>query len=378
MPFFLTSQALFSAFCVCVFRLKESETNPVAIAALSEGVFAQLKALESIIHVCLSCLCHPPHRAVLMYSVEQWVIALYGFYVSLCVIIKISVALSFLRIINSKGQRLIVIVSTIISSIYFTAFCFIAVFECGNPANYLLKQAEGQCLDPKVIVYMSYGGAAISIATDWMFVLIPISLVWRSHMPRATKITAGFLLSLGALSSICSMIRIQYIPGLTPGRQFLHNSVVIGTWSCVENGLGIVAISLSTLRPLLMNRMEASPGYQSNPSTSAKKTNTANTANVIPHASSGRVFQHHLDSLYRISDDDLSGTTTTVSGQESKSFGMDELKEGTTYAVKELKYKKGRKDGNTASMIHKNESEQNLVPDGVTKTTEVMIREDMV
>ena len=89
-------------------------------------------------------------------------------------------------------------------------------------------------------------------------------------MPRATKISSGFLLSLGAIGSISSLIRLIYVPGLKNGPDFFQNAINIGVWSVIEPGLGIIAASLATLRPLFKSCMEKTR----NSSAASRSTNS--------------------------------------------------------------------------------------------------------
>lgn len=194
-------------------------------------------------------------------------------------------------------------------------------------------------------------------------------------MPKVTKVTAAFLLSLGALSSICSIVRLKFIPGLRPGHNFLHSSMDTGTWSCIELGLGIIAVSLSTLRPLFKSVLGGSSN-RSGVYGSTAKYNTSN-ANGTKLATV-RTQEHHVDGLYRISDDDFCGITTTVVGPDAKGIEMEEvsISKEAGYSVKETSLEEGRKGGNVV-MSHWNESEHNLVSppqNGVLMVTEVVVR----
>lgn len=198
-------------------------------------------------------------------------------------------------------------------------------------------------------------------------------------MPKATKLTAAFLLSLGALSSISSIVRIKYIPGLQPGVNFLHDSVSITLWSCVEVGLGIVAISLSTLRPLFKSVL-GGPSNGSMPATYEERTNRRNhQSNTLCTNSNDR----DVEGLYRISDDDFGGggTTTTVVGATTKSYEMQDLKEPVFHTEESsLEDLSGKEE----SALHRSESQQSLVVPlnpvetlgGIKTTTQVTIKHE--
>jgi len=95
-----------------------------------------------------------------------------------------------------------------------------------------------------------YAAGGMNALTDWLFSLLPVTVIWSAAIPKSTKISAGCLLGLGSLASIASLIRLAYIPGIEARPTFLEHSVSIACWSIVEPGLGIVAASLATLRPL--------------------------------------------------------------------------------------------------------------------------------
>lgn len=104
---------------------------------------------------------------------------------------------------------------------------------------------------------ISYFSGSLTAATDWIFVLTTISLVLKTRMPPRAKLSVCFLLSLAALGSIVSIIRIPFIRG---GRVALNQAaklpkVVI--LSAIEAGLGIISLSLATLRPLVKSWLDA-------------------------------------------------------------------------------------------------------------------------
>ena len=70
-------------------------------------------------------------------------------------------------------------------------------------------------------------------------------------MRRRSKFSVGFILCLAASACICSMIRFQYVDGLTQVDDFFWDATNIGIWSTIECGASIVAGCLATLRPLL-------------------------------------------------------------------------------------------------------------------------------
>ena len=176
-----------------------------------------------------------------------------GLYILTTVALKISLAIFFLRIVVRQWQRRVIWIVTAIYTIYATAFAFVAVFQCGIPTNFLIKEAVGICIKDDVLQPLNYIHASLNAISDWTFAFLPIFVLWNSQMPRSAKISAGLLLSLGAVGSIISLVRIAYIPGLKTGPAFFTNAIDIGVFSLIEPAIGLNAACLATLRPLFKN-----------------------------------------------------------------------------------------------------------------------------
>jgi hypothetical protein len=173
-----------------------------------------------------------------------------GLYILTTVALKISLAIFFLKIVVRTWQRRVIWVVTAIYTVYAIAFAFVAVFQCGIPTNFLIKEAVGICIHDDVLQPLNYVHASLNAISDWTFACLPIFVLWNAQMPRSAKILAGFLLSLGAVGSIISLVRIIYIPGLKTGPTFFDNAINIGVFSLIEPALGLNATCLATLRPL--------------------------------------------------------------------------------------------------------------------------------
>ncbi|GAB7348028.1 hypothetical protein MBLNU459_g6067t1 [Dothideomycetes sp. NU459] len=185
------------------------------------------------------------------------VIAYTGAYVLTTVFLKVSLALFFLRIIIQPWQRFIIYAALITYSTYGLVYFGITVFACGDPSKYLAHTVEGKCISIKnVIIPASYAQTALNALTDWIYAILPIFTLIKLNMPKVTKFWACILLGLGALGSIASLIRLEYVKGLLPGPNFFKDSVGTAIWATIEPGLGIAAASFATLRPMLKRCLE--------------------------------------------------------------------------------------------------------------------------
>lgn len=206
------------------------------------------------------------------------IIAFSAAYVITTVVLKISLAFFFLRIVVKKWQRNVIFYTTGVYTMYAMVYFCVVTFGCGDPAKFLIHTAEGKCLSIKgVTIPMSYVQTSLNAVMDWIYVLLPMHTLWGLQMPRSTKIWASLLILLGALGSIASLIRLESVDGLEPGRDFFRKSVPTAIWATIEPGLGIAAVSLATTRPLFRRFIESTrTGY------------SRDRSNIIPAEPSSR------------------------------------------------------------------------------------------
>ncbi|GAB7340459.1 hypothetical protein MBLNU457_6886t1 [Dothideomycetes sp. NU457] len=182
--------------------------------------------------------------------------------------LKVSLAIFFLRVVNKKWQRWVIYTSVGIYCTFGTAWLFIALFQCGNPANYLAAQLSPHpaCLDYKTVLGpLNYLHSALNAVTDWVFAIIPIFVVRSTQMTRQARISVIAILLLGVVGSVCSIVRIAYVDvlGVGFGVKLLQQAPTFAILSCVEVGLGITSISCATLRPLFQKYLNLSRSTQS-------------------------------------------------------------------------------------------------------------------
>lgn len=129
----------------------------------------------------------------------QWTLVAEVFYLTTIIFLKLSLGLFFLRVLLKRWQRNIVYVAMVSSVLINTFHCFFVVFSCGNPKLYLEHTVLKQCVPKKIELGLAYEQAAVTTITDFVFALLPISLLWNAAMDRRSKLSVGLILSLGAL-----------------------------------------------------------------------------------------------------------------------------------------------------------------------------------
>ncbi|PSK51637.1 hypothetical protein B9Z65_2904 [Elsinoe australis] len=178
-----------------------------------------------------------------------------NFYLVTSILFKLSLAIFFLRFLQEPWQRRTILTCTALYTTLGLAFIILLNLQCGNPKDLFSNTLTNHCGPWRILRPLNYTYATINALTDWTFALIPIYTIRHANMPRRARISASFLLGLGAVSSIVSIVRMKYIEGLNVNKN-LFPSPAIGVTSCIEMGLGMTAASCATLRPLFRSCME--------------------------------------------------------------------------------------------------------------------------
>lgn len=121
------------------------------------------------------------------------------FYLITMIFLKLSLGLFFLRIIPKKGLRRLIYATMTLACVVNGYHIFFVIFACGDPKHYLHNLFKGKCASNNVILGLAYEQAAVTTVTDWVFAILPITILWHAKMDIRTKFVAGLILSLGAL-----------------------------------------------------------------------------------------------------------------------------------------------------------------------------------
>jgi len=117
----------------------------------------------------------------------------------------------------------------------------------------------GHCKPQYILADIYYATTAINIATDWFYALLPLPLLWSVPLNTNSKISVGFLLSLGILASLSACIRLKYTIALTSSTDYLYSIANVVVWGYAEVGIGFFVSCLATLRPLFKKVLQLSP-----------------------------------------------------------------------------------------------------------------------
>lgn len=228
--FLIGAQIWFLVFCGYAIKLINYEHDPNLKAAIEESVKTAMVAIGKL------------YTDSVFFTL---------FYVLSVIFLKISLAFFYLRIIVQRWQKIVICIAATTMTLYGLAYAFLYLFRCGpNVTQQLVYWAEGKCIPDHTLLVMTYVFGSLDTLTDFIYAFLPIYILWNSNMPLGMKLTAGFLLCMGSVSSICALIRVATLSNLKFDMAFFKQAVQTGLWSIIEPGLAIVATSLAACRPL--------------------------------------------------------------------------------------------------------------------------------
>ena len=187
------------------------------------------------------------------------------------VLVRAAIATLFLRSLPStthKKQRIIIISLFWIYTGMMVAQTFVDMFQCGNPTHTSFYYFEtAVCIPGPTLVSIFIASGCLTTALDWLMTLVPILLVIRSNIARKAKISAILVLCLAGSGSVFAILSVA------------NPKLIYFTYPCdvpgfvlyillrlIENGFGIMAVSLAACRPLLERFLKARRGESSEPS----------------------------------------------------------------------------------------------------------------
>lgn len=199
---------------------------------------------------------------------HQYQVFQFAFYTLANVFLKASLAITFNRILLEKWQRLTVQVVVGINTAFGLAFFFVMLFRCGDPMNFYARYNHSMCVPWEAMQGLQYTDSVINTLASWTLAILPIFALRAMKMNQQAKISAGFILVLGCVSSIMSMPRFGFLHALGgTGGQFWTMAYPVAVLGVAEVGTGATAACLLTLRPLIRSwreRSEHSPSVSSN------------------------------------------------------------------------------------------------------------------
>ncbi|KAF2490288.1 hypothetical protein BU16DRAFT_566320 [Lophium mytilinum] len=173
------------------------------------------------------------------------------FFITSTVPIKASICISLLRITTNKLFKMILwtlialsIIAAIISNVGVWSSCRPMAFTWDKTIK------GGKCSSINVIIALTYLVSGTNILTDWTCAVLPAFILYDIQMRTKLKISIVLVLGMGAVASTATLIRLKFIPNYRNANDYLYGLADLVIWSVVEIGLGIIAGSVATLKPL--------------------------------------------------------------------------------------------------------------------------------
>lgn len=182
-------------------------------------------------------------------------------------LVKISIAFFLRRFVpNKKYQHFLT--GSIVFLVAFTLSCAgTLIFNCGTKisANWDLElraNGEAKCFSNTTFTNIGIFNSSINIATDVLFALLPVPIVWKLQTNLRTKITLVAILGLGLFACVASIVKtVLQARALSDPDWTYHDSFFM--WNNIEFNIGIVAASLPALRPLFVKLLGATQRFTS-------------------------------------------------------------------------------------------------------------------
>ncbi|RLM02034.1 hypothetical protein CFD26_109157 [Aspergillus turcosus] len=265
---------------------------------------------------------HPDYyrRALLCWWLGQ------VFYVITCVVAKMSIIISLLRITINRVHILILYAAMGVALIVGLLFFFFTMFEC-KPVDYFWNRAtkQGSCLDTDILIAIAYTYSVGAAVTDFTIGILPVFIIWSLRMNARTKMAIAGILGIGCIASAAVIVRIPFIHNYKDP-DFFYATYQISIWSNVEAGLGITAGSLTTLRPLVRFLRDGSSGSRSH----QRQPGSFPLSSNIPKGLTRRSKPDEGEDARRLwtglADEEYRGVTTTIitSSHPTKRGGSEE------------------------------------------------------
>ncbi|KAF2837319.1 hypothetical protein M501DRAFT_995907 [Patellaria atrata CBS 101060] len=108
--------------------------------------------------------------------------------------------------------------------------------------------STAKCWTPKQSQASAYVNSAVSILTDIVFALIPITFIRKMSTPLPSRLILGILLALGLLAGAAGIVKCTYIPSLGTSKDPFRDLIDLTLWNAVEEHVCVLAACLPTLK----------------------------------------------------------------------------------------------------------------------------------
>ncbi|KIW43898.1 uncharacterized protein PV06_04949 [Exophiala oligosperma] len=293
-------------------------------------------------------------------------------------LVKISIACFLRRFAPQKNYQR-VLIGSIIFLVAFTISCAgTLIFNCGAKpqANWdfaLRVNGQAKCFSNTTFTNIGIFNSSINIATDVLFALLPIPIVWNLQTNMRTKITLIFILSLGLFACVASIVKTVYQANalMDPDWTFRDSFFM---WNNIEFNIGILAASLPALRPLFSKILGATQKFTSSASRNKQNYAGYDADGLAYRKNDARNSRNPARQYYQFDSQHSTELNDLHRGASKRAFGDDPNKvQGVTSTVT------AGDDGSDKIMLEQDfhaigtDKEWEKQNPGITKTTTVQV-----
>ncbi|KAL1603523.1 hypothetical protein SLS60_005111 [Paraconiothyrium brasiliense] len=169
--------------------------------------------------------------------------------------IKLSIGFFLLRLADRTRWRTFLI-CTLVFLVAFTIGSTMAIiFQCipvRAAYDLSLKPPLGNAKCYSVNIFKNVGvfNSSVNIATDLLFALLPIPIVWKLQVNIQTKLGLSFCMALGLFATATAIYKTPMQYHFFEEADFTGKGSWYYIWQQVEMNVGITAANLPTLKPL--------------------------------------------------------------------------------------------------------------------------------
>ncbi|EPS40835.1 hypothetical protein H072_5280 [Dactylellina haptotyla CBS 200.50] len=185
--------------------------------------------------------------------------ALTVFYYVILGVTRFSVLASYIRLFGSiRTFRTIVIVSMVwnvcMTISFVLAFC-LSCHPLSLAWNPFIRPTDyAKCFDEIDFITAS---SILNILTDFWVCFLPIQPLWRLALPLGQKLITAFLLSLGAIACVASILRLREAQKslvTTHSDDPTYDALPYTIYTLLEQNLGAIAASIPPIKALIQQR----------------------------------------------------------------------------------------------------------------------------
>ncbi|KAL4935413.1 hypothetical protein BDV06DRAFT_228852 [Aspergillus oleicola] len=177
-----------------------------------------------------------------LFTIAQYI------YITLTGLIKLALLFFYYRIFPRHNRiRYFIIFGVLFVVVSHTTLLFCTVFACSPVQRSWDPTLPGRCWDPIILPYLS---GALSVATDFYVLLLPVKTLWGLHTTTRKRIRLLIVFGLGGFACVASIVRLAMTRVLSDSTDATWNISRISRWATIEANTGIICACLPLLPAL--------------------------------------------------------------------------------------------------------------------------------